>query len=59
MLALLLTACWAGTVQLSTGSTATVANLLFKSLSSSYSLSDGYTWVRQRSGSYNKFSEFY
>ena len=49
----------AGTVQMSDGSSVTVADPTYKSLSSSYSLSDGFTWQRLRSGSYNKFPERY
>ena len=59
LLAFLLIAASAGTVTLSNSNTVTVSDPLTISLSSSYSLSDGYTWNRQRSGSYNKFPEFY
>ena len=59
LLAALIASTSAGTVTLSNSNTVTVADPLYISLSSSYSLSDGYTWNRQRSGSYNKFPEFY
>ena len=59
LLALLIASASAGTVTLSNSNTVTVSDPLTISLSSSYSLSDGYTWNRQRRGSYSKFAEFY
>ena len=59
LLATLLVLASTGTVTLSDSSSVTVSGPLTKSLSSSYSLADGYTWNRQRSGSYNKFAEYY
>ena len=57
--ALFIASALAGTVTLSNSNSVTVADPLTISLASSYSLADGYTWNRQRSGSYNKFAEYY
>ena len=57
--ALLITSTLAGTVTLGSGASVTVADPLTSSLSSSYTLADGFTWNRVRNGGYNKFSEDY
>ena len=58
LIALLLVLSSAGTVTLSNSNTVSVTPTTI-SLSSSYSLADGYTWNRQRGGSYSYFAEYY